>query len=106
MAQIFLTYCKYIIMYFILVVFKFFAFHQDWENRLEMELCSQPWLRSCLDYMCGYIPHIHTHPHFFHYAQNFLSNIILRDFEHIAIIFTWGGGMYWLLDKNNKLISF
>jgi hypothetical protein len=37
-------------------------------NSLEVKLCSQPLLRCYLDYMCGCIPHIHTHPNFPHYA--------------------------------------
>jgi len=42
-----------------------FFFHQDQGDRLEMKLCSQPLLKSYLDYMCDYLPHIHAHPTFF-----------------------------------------
>ncbi len=46
-----------------------FFFHQDQGDRLEMKLCSQPLLKSYLDYMCDYLPHIHAHSNFFHYAH-------------------------------------
>ncbi len=57
--------------------------------------------------MCGYIPHIHSHPNFLHYAQNKLSNIILIDFEHNAIIIIRGGGGRWgtLIKKSKKYVS-
>ncbi len=65
-----------------------FFCHQVQDDRLEMELCSQSLLKSCLDYMCDYLPHIHAHPNFFHYAHRKLNiNIILKDYEHIAITF-------------------